>query len=109
METIKSLVETQIDEFLTELNGRYQAVVSDKFLKAYLIRSFEEYYAKARQRSPVINYENVAYGCSVYLFETVIEYGCGTGFNGHHTAQRFAEHFKRFTYQGNFNSEVQTW
>ena len=72
METIKSLVETQIDEFLIGLKGRYQAVVSDKSLRAYLIRSFEEHYAKARERRPNINYENVAYGCSVYLFETLI-------------------------------------
>jgi hypothetical protein len=107
METIKSCVQNQINTFIIEyLEDRYKNHVSDEFLKTYLIRSFEDCYREAIQGSSVINFQNVAYASSVYLFETLLEYGCKISGNGHHIAQAFADGFKNYDYQGNFNSEV---
>ena len=104
--TIKTQVKKQIHEFIDGLKERYTAAASDRFLTEYLIREFEEKYRFARQRNEVINYVQVAYDSSVYLFETLLEYGCELGGNGHHTAQRFAELFKDFNYIGNFNDTI---
>ena len=37
--------------------------------------------------------QNIAYSSAVILFEQLLEYGCGTVWNGHHTAQAFAALF----------------
>jgi hypothetical protein len=107
MASIKSFVEAKIDEFVVELNGRFREHVSDTFLKAYLIRSFEEEYRKARERKKSVNFVDVAYKSSVYLFEIVLIYGCKMNGNGHHLATDFGNVFKDFEqkYSSNFNDE----
>lgn len=104
--TIKTTVKNQINKFVESLEDRYKQAASDRFLTEYLIREFEEKYRLERQRNEVVNYAEVAYKSSVYLFETLLEYGCELVGNGHHTAQRFAEQFRDFNYIGNFNDTI---
>lgn len=83
-------VSQRIEDFVkNDLKGRYSKYCSDEFLIAYIKDSFEESYHKK-----YLNVEcEVAYHAVVHLFESVLEYGCKAGGNGHHTSQRFAQLF----------------
>ena len=77
------------------LKGHYSKYCSDGFLIAYIERSFEKSYHRH-----YLNVEcEVAYHAVVELFESVLEYGCKAGGNGHHVAQDFV---KRFSYDEQF-------
>ena len=80
----------RIVEFVkNDLKGRYSEYCSDEFLIAYIERSFEKSYNRH-----YLNVEcEVAYHAVVELFESILEYGCKTGGNGHHISQRFAQLF----------------
>lgn len=83
-------VKDRIEDFVkNDLKGRYSKHCSDEFLIAYIENSFEKSYQKH-----YLNVEcEVAYRAVVELFESVLEYGCKAGGNGHHVAQLFAQKF----------------
>lgn len=90
-DTYKTLIIPKIDEFITQLNGRFKEHVSDEFIRVYLIH--EIWKAIPRYAN---NMQNATYEAAQPLFETYIECGCvGYGqMNGHHVAQNFASLFK---------------
>lgn len=90
LEQIQDLVSEKTKEFTKNLNGKYKHHISDDFIQVYLLRSFTKEYLKAQHLSA----EQIAYNSSIYLFETILEYGCGEIGNGHHVAQSFSELFK---------------
>ena len=89
-------VKERIEDFVkNDLKGRYSKHCSDEFLIAYIEDAFEKSYHKK-----YLNVEcEVAYHAVVHLFESILEYGCRTGVNGHHVAQWFA---KKFSYDEQF-------
>jgi hypothetical protein len=88
-EQLKKEVSKKTADFIVNLNGRFKEFVSDKFLQVYLEKEFmEEYYL-----SPNRSLANIAYSASSYLFESILEYGCGALGNGHHVAQSYAQNF----------------
>jgi len=92
-------VKERIEDFVkNDLKGRYSKHCSDEFLIAYIERSFEKSYHKK-----YLNVETeVAYHVVVELFESILEYGCRAGGNGHHVAQWFAQ---KFSYDDSFTKK----
>ena len=92
-------VSQRIEDFVkNDLKGRYSEWCSDEFLIAYIKDAFESSYHKR-----YLNVEcEVAYHAVVHLFESILEYGCRAGGNGHHVAQDFA---KNFSYDDSFTKK----
>ena len=100
MDFLKDYSRKKSEEFVQTLQGRYNAYVSDKFIIAFLVDNFYKQYFELRLHGVEdtnISLTGVAYNSSIYLFETLLEGGCGVIMNGHHVAQSYAmtytEHF----------------
>lgn len=93
MDFLKDYSRTKAEEFVQSLQGRYNAYVSDKFIIAFLVDNFYKQYFELRLHGVEdtnISLTNVAYNSSIYLFETLLEGGCGVIMNGHNAAQNFS-------------------
>jgi len=78
---LEELTQTFIDE---KLDGRYREHVSDVFLKALMVRS-----CAPKAASIIDGHSTVGYEAVCFIFESILEYRCRAGGNGHHVAQSF--------------------
>lgn len=79
-----------VDRFVDQLNGRYKDYVSDIFLKALMLQLTQNELLFGNPRNHDVNN---AYNVGCVIFESILEYQCEAGGNGHHVAQDFAKHF----------------
>lgn len=92
------IIPKVVDEFITELNGRYKEFISDIMLKHLLTeRILKEYRIKypATDEEEMLRYNLhvVAYHIGCEIFESILEHECKAGGNGHHVAQDLATKF----------------
>lgn len=89
-----------IKEFVAELNGRYRAYISDvmlEYLLVYLIKiEYQRQSKRLEGNSREIELSNLVYMATVGIFESVLEYECRAGGNGHHVAQALASKFLKY-------------
>ena len=84
-------MKQKIEQFVKDLNGRFRHHISDELMIAYLCDQFEK---EKHESGEGALEQNIAYRSCIYLFETLLEYGCKESMNGHHVAQKFCEYFK---------------
>lgn len=99
---IEELIEPVVVEFVKGLNGFYKKHCSDEFLVALIMFEISKPSSLNSMHSVAEDIviggnHNAVYTTVCWLFETVLEYGCHTGRNGHHVAQKFAEEFEKIT------------
>ncbi len=91
---VEEIVKERATYFVDTLNSRYKAHVSDDFIIAYIVHHFNRYWIPGRNQ----HIPDLAYKSCVTLFESLLEYGCKAGGNGHHVAQNFSSIFPNVTY-----------
>ncbi len=82
-------VSEKVNDFIKELNGRYKDHISDGMLYHLLVDRI----ISLQQERPKQLLVNTAYDAGCYFFESVLEYKCEAGGNGHHVAQDLAKKF----------------
>ncbi len=91
---VEVFVREKATEFVGTLDGRYKTHVSDQFMVAFILYHFTLYWIPIANQS----IQHLAYQSCVNLFESLLEYGCKAGGNGHHVAQKFSSLFPDIRY-----------
>ena len=86
-ERLHKIVE---DFVVNTLQNRYEEYVSNKFLIALMIKMCAPKINDILGGDP-----NEAYHAVVPIFESILEYRCQAGGNGHHVAQNFQTHVEK--------------
>lgn len=92
-EEIREIVSKRAEDFIKSLNGRYKDFVSDKFIQAYIVRTYVNLWSDRNYKSLPFSSSDLAYHSCIELFECLLEGECGIISNGHHVAQKFGEKF----------------
>lgn len=78
--------------FVAQLNGRFQDFISDKALITLL--NLQINWNNNTMMQTTNKMVNSAYLSGVFVFEILLENGCGANLNGHHVAQDYATYLK---------------
>jgi hypothetical protein len=89
-------------EFCIAQNGRWNHVISEDFIKAYLAQAVKMQYVAQSNPHPV----NQAYRAALQLFQNLLEKGCKISMNGQHVAEEFSALFEGETFKTNPNAKI---
>ena len=94
---LELIVQEKTQEFVKDLNGRFNKHVSDAFIASFINNAVMNDCRRCRfskMHSELMM--NIAYRAAIPLFETHLEYGCKAGGNGHHVAQAYSGMYEEF-------------
>lgn len=90
---MESLLLPSVQQFVSDLRGRYIKMVGDDFLVALLMHRLSEpaNHRSASRAELILNGDpNAAYEAACPVFETILEHRLHVTGNGHHAAQDFS-------------------